>query len=107
TNSNRVGIIGVDQPVLSQTINQLFNQLKDKEIRIPIYSGRKGHPPVFSSSYFEELVTVSEDTFGLRDILQRYREYIKLIPIDHEQVTLNLNHPSDYETARQKKLDCY
>ncbi len=102
-----LAIIGVDQPVLAKTIDSLLLGVGDKgpEIRIPVYQGKRGHPPVFTDRFFPELREVNEQTEGLRQIMKSNQEYIQLMEVREPQVLLNLNREEDYRKALGMGLD--
>lgn len=102
-----VAILGVDQPVTSWTLDRLFMGLEEKAIRIPLFEGRKGHPPVFSSHYYGELGHVSEHNQGLREVTRKHNDCVQLIEVSQPQVLLNLNREQDYISAKEQGLDLY
>lgn len=107
SNSEGVAIVGVDQPVLTDTLNSLFSNLMGREIRIPVMGGKKGHPPVFSCAYFEELKQISEEHQGLRHVIKTNYEYVRMVEVDQPQVLLNLNDRDDYMLAISMGMDLY
>lgn len=105
--SKVVAIIGVDQPVLAKTIDYLLSDLFDMQIKIPVYKGKKGHPPVFTASFYSDIKAINEETEGLRYVVRKYSRYVETVNVDKEQVLLNLNREQDYQYAKENQLDSY
>lgn len=95
-------IQAVDQPCSSQIINRLIQQhlATKSSITVPVYQGRRGHPTVFASRLFPELLTISEATLGLRQIMKRHETEVHKVEVDSPLVLLNLNRPEDYQRAQ-------
>jgi molybdenum cofactor cytidylyltransferase len=105
--SKGVVILGVDQPVQTRTLDQLLSALKEDGICIPVFEDEKGHPPVFSSTYYDEIKNVSEKHEGLREVTHSHPNHMQFIEVDEPQVLLNFNHEQDYTSAKQMGLDRY
>ena len=99
SNSKGVVILAVDQPVNAITLEKLLGGLKEGEIRIPIYEGKKGHPPVFSSRYYEEIRHLTEENEGLRQVIRRHPDCVRYVEAADPQVLFNLNRVQDYVDA--------
>ena len=68
---------------------------------MPIQASRRGHPPIFSRALFSELLALSEEREGLREVLRAHAAEVRAIPVDSPIVHLNLNRPEDYAAARR------
>ncbi|NLC62872.1 MAG: nucleotidyltransferase family protein [Thermoanaerobacterales bacterium] len=79
-----VAIILGDMPFLSHhTVDLLidcFCELK-KGIIIPVYYGKKGHPPIMSTKYVAEVLEVSGDK-GAREVIGRHQDDIAYIEVN-------------------------
>jgi molybdenum cofactor cytidylyltransferase len=92
-------LMNIDQPVTYQILNQMidhFYQTK-KNIVIPVYKERRGHPILFSTSLIEELSHVKEETQGLKEIIHRRSEDISELNINDPSILLNFNTIDDFE----------
>jgi molybdenum cofactor cytidylyltransferase len=90
----------VDHPLVSHhLIGALIAAFEASEtsIVLPTYEGRRGHPVIFRSALYEELLAASPEV-GARQIVWAHAEEIKEVPTDEEGVILNLNDP---ETMRK------
>jgi molybdenum cofactor cytidylyltransferase len=44
----------------------------DRKITVASYKGRTGHPVVFNNDLFPELLTINEETYGLKAVIKRH-----------------------------------
>lgn len=95
-------IQAVDQPCPYQIINRLIQQhlATRRPITVPVYQGRRGHPTVFASCLFPELLAISETTLGLRQVTKRHETEVQEVEVDSPLVLLDLNRPEDYQRAQ-------
>jgi molybdenum cofactor cytidylyltransferase len=90
----------VDSPIISRVlVARLIEQFdaSGKSIALPTYRGRRGHPVIFRSSLYGELLAASPDV-GAREVVWAHRADVLEVPTDEEGVVLNLNDP---ETLRR------
>lgn len=96
-------ILGVDQPRSPTFFRRLIDAHSIRKhqqlITAPTYNGRRGHPPIFSASLHKELLELSEDTLGTREIFRRHLDAVKEIDINSPEVLLDLNTPEEYAAA--------
>ncbi len=95
-------ISAIDQPAEAGVIQQLILSLLDYPIAIPIMNGKRGHPILFSEKLFTELLTITEETKGLRNIIQKYQNQLVEVPVHSPLIQLNLNTPHDYLGAKDR-----
>jgi molybdenum cofactor cytidylyltransferase len=85
----------VDQPLITAalvgTLAEQFYATK-KRIVIPTYNGKRGHPVIFASSLYDELLAAPEEQ-GARAVVWAHAKEVLEIPTDEEGVVLNLNDP--------------
>ena len=85
----------VDQPLITAgLIGELVGQFyaSKKQIVIPTYNGKRGHPVIFASSLYDELLAAPEEQ-GARAVVWRHAKDVLEVPTDEEGVVLNLNDP--------------
>ena len=99
--SDSVLILAVDQPRPYCLLEELieYHQSYRNLITVPTYEGKHGHPPIFSSSLFPELLEVSEERMGLLDIMRHYKTQVAELPVSYPIVLVDLNNAGDYERA--------
>ncbi|KAB2331528.1 nucleotidyltransferase family protein [Cytobacillus depressus] len=95
-------ITAVDQPTDVNIVNRLIQSLQNSQspIAIPIYKGKRGHPILFSANIINELLSIQEETLGLRKIIRKYEKQITEVVIESPLIKLNINSPGDYEQAQ-------
>ncbi|HXH29080.1 MAG TPA: nucleotidyltransferase family protein, partial [Candidatus Polarisedimenticolia bacterium] len=109
-------VIAVDQPIEHRLLDALMNAAEAewdrgeavarRSIVLPVYRGRRGHPPLFAGGLFAELMGISEASEGLRAVVRRQDERVLEMPWEGAEVLLNLNAPVDLPAppARHKTL---
>ena len=102
--NSSVLLLSVDQPRPTKILKSLVKShlLKNTLISYPIYKGKRGHPIIISTKLKNEFNNLSESKFGLRDILNKYRELANEIPMNDPSVLLDLNYYSEYIEAKNK-----
>ncbi|MFZ0640594.1 MAG: nucleotidyltransferase family protein, partial [Candidatus Acidiferrales bacterium] len=85
----------VDHPLISAEVVRrvigAFDSAKNK-IAIPTYRGRRGHPVIFPSGMYAELLAAPESV-GARAVVQAHAADVIEVPVEEEGVVLNLNDP--------------
>lgn len=107
-------IASVDQPLDHRLIDALLlagkqewaaaGEPEGRTIILPVFEGRRGHPPLFRGTLLPELLGVQEETLGLRTVVRRLPERVREIPWDSPQILLNLNTPLDAARAAGSDL---
>jgi molybdenum cofactor cytidylyltransferase len=91
----------IDHPLISAAlVTALIQEFYAREHRIvlPIYRGKRGHPVIFASALFEELLNASPEK-GARQVVWAHAKEIAEVPTDEEGVILNLNDPDALRRA--------
>ncbi|MBC8229544.1 nucleotidyltransferase family protein [bacterium] len=89
----------VDQPFLTQNlIKDLIEAFyhTDKGIVLPIYNGRRGHPVIFEIKYASEILALSEDSEGLREIVRKHQDDIYQVPVNTDSIIRDIDYWEDY-----------
>ncbi|MGB0034396.1 MAG: nucleotidyltransferase family protein [Candidatus Acidiferrales bacterium] len=92
----------VDHPLVSaELVAKLIEAFDSSGNRIvlPTFNGKRGHPVIFHSSLYDELLVASAE-LGARQVVWAHAEEILEVPTAEEGVILNLNDPDTL-----KKLD--
>jgi molybdenum cofactor cytidylyltransferase len=85
----------VDHPLLSgMLVNELVQRFYEsgKQIVLPVYQGRRGHPVIFSSALYGKLFEAPLET-GARAVVWAHRDKISEVQTTEEGCVLNLNDP--------------
>jgi molybdenum cofactor cytidylyltransferase len=93
----------VDHPLVSaRLVSDLIGQfyLNRKSIVAPTYNGRRGHPVIFSSALYGELLAAPADK-GARAVVWAHSADVLEVPTDEEGVVLNINDPDMMRRATE------
>jgi CTP:molybdopterin cytidylyltransferase MocA len=85
----------VDHPLVSaRLVSDLVARFYEsgKAIALPTYNGRRGHPVLFSSALYGELLAAPSDK-GARAVVWAHAKDVLEAPTDEEGVVLNINDP--------------
>lgn len=96
-----VVILSVDQPRPAWLTRRLIERWRDGRPKIvsPRFATGFGHPILVDGSLVRELREVSEETLGLRAVIDRHVGEAVEVAIENEAVDVDVNTPSDYEAA--------
>jgi molybdenum cofactor cytidylyltransferase len=89
----------IDRPLVSSGLvqNLLSEFIKSKPpVVIPIYDAKRGHPIIFSSSVFPELMRAPLD-IGARAVVWAHHNEVVEVPTNEEGVLINIDTPELYE----------
>ena len=104
----RTGLDGIilcliDHPLISAVLVEALIQefyARGKHIVLPTYKGKRGHPVIFASSLFEELLSASPKK-GARQVVWAHPKEIAEVPTEEQGVILNLNDPEALRRAME------
>jgi molybdenum cofactor cytidylyltransferase len=91
----------VDHPLITATlVSELIEKFyaSGKPIVVPTYNGKRGHPAIFSSQLYPELLEAPLDT-GARAVVWAHREEVLEVATVEQGVVLNLNDPEALRSA--------
>ena len=94
-------VVAVDQPTEASVLRALVEEylLSRPVVLLPSVNHRRGHPTLFGRRVFPDLLAISEEREGLREVMDRYEGEIRYVNVDTELVRANLNSPAEYEAA--------
>jgi len=86
-------------------INILLSEyfIKRPLIAIASYKGRKGHPILFDKALFSEIMQMREESFGLKNVISKYRHEVLCVDVDEEEVLVDIDSPEELEEYIKKK----
>jgi molybdenum cofactor cytidylyltransferase len=94
----------IDHPFISrELVSSLVERfyVAGKPIVLPIYKGRRGHPVIFASRLYEELLSAPLET-GARAVVWAHSEEVCEMETSEEGCVLNLNDPDALGKARER-----
>jgi molybdenum cofactor cytidylyltransferase len=92
----------IDHPLVSGAlVNDLIESFyaTNKPIVLPVYEGRRGHPVIFASALYDELLHAPQET-GARAVVWAHRGEIEEVQTNEEGCVMNLNDPDAMEKLR-------
>jgi molybdenum cofactor cytidylyltransferase len=92
----------IDHPLVSgELVHDLIERfyLSRKPIVLPVYKGRRGHPVIFSSRLYDELLAAPLET-GARAVVWAHNNEVSEVPTTEEGCVLNLNDPEALARVR-------
>lgn len=94
-------ILNVDQPRSADTVRYLLQEHRSGKnlITIPEHRGKGGHPIVLDSSLLGELLSIDEETLGIKAVVQRNLALTRRVEMDTPEVLWDLNTPEEYQAA--------
>ncbi len=94
-------LLNVDQPRSAETIRHLLQEHHSRKnlITIPEYRGKGGHPIVLDSALLEELLSINEETLGIKAVVQRNQGLTRRLEMGTPEVLWDLNTPEEYQAA--------
>src|ERR1700676_275986 len=94
----------IDHPLISrELVGKLVKRFyeSDKAMVLPVYKGRRGHPVIFASRLYQELLSAPLET-GARAVVWAHREKVCEMETSEEGCVLNLNDPNALARARER-----
>jgi molybdenum cofactor cytidylyltransferase len=87
----------IDHPLISATlvdelIERFYSGPTMPPIALPVYQGKRGHPVIFSSGVFEELMTAPPEQ-GARSVVWAHAGEVAEVVTSEQGCVLNLNDP--------------
>ena len=89
----------IDRPLVSSGLVQklIIEFIKSKPpVVIPIYDAKRGHPMIFSSLLFQELMRAPLDV-GARAVVWAHHNEVVEVPTNEEGILINIDTPELYE----------
>lgn len=95
-NADGFAIVLGDMPFIKpETMNLLIEEFFNyKDIVVPVFNGRKGHPPIFPVKYAEEMKKVCKD-IGAREIIKKYQNRVRLVETNDVGILLDIDTLSE------------
>jgi molybdenum cofactor cytidylyltransferase len=94
----------IDHPLISGAlVGALVEQFYEsgKPIVLPVHKGRRGHPVIFGSRLYEELLSAPLET-GARAVVWAHNEEVCEMETSEEGCVLNLNDPDALAKAQER-----
>ena len=94
-------LLAVDQPRTPDILRRVIEAhlAGGALITHPTYEGRGGHPILFHRSLAPELLAVTEERQGIREVVSRHMDKLQRVELGNPMVRLDLNTLDDYTAA--------
>jgi molybdenum cofactor cytidylyltransferase len=92
-------VLPVDIPVVRpRTIKDLLRAYSngDSQIIFPAFLGKRGHPPLVSARYRNEILSYCGDD-GLRGFFRKHNQHSEQVEVADEMILFDLDTPADYQ----------
>ncbi len=70
-------------------------------ILVACYGRRHGHPILFDKTLFPEIMNISEEKRGLKEIIWRHRSEVEELPLPYPGIVTDLDRPEDLERLKR------
>ena len=92
-NISRCLVMLADMPYLkTDTLKKLLDTLKDNDLVVPTYRGKRGNPVGFGECYFSALKELTGDKGG-KIVLQRNENSVLEIPVEDSGILRDIDRP--------------
>jgi molybdenum cofactor cytidylyltransferase len=94
----------VDHPGISKQVLRALRDAFEKSqglIVIPTWQGRRGHPVLFSTRLFAELLAAPLDE-GARAVVRRHAGEIETVAVEEEGILWDVDRPEDYSALQRR-----
>lgn len=105
TNRDAFSLMLVDQPfITTEIIDKTIVGYREsiKGITIPSYNYQRGHPVIFHNKFAKEIVSLGEDSGGIRTLYKTHADEIHYINVDTDHILKDIDSPDDYSKALQE-----
>jgi len=105
---NRARAVVISPGDMAFTETRLYDMVLDEyakrrnKIVVATYKGRGGHPILFDGSTFEDLLKISEETRGMKEVVQKYREVTTYVETSSPRVLLDIDYQEDFARAARE-----
>ena len=91
-------ILNVDQPRPAWLIDEVVEAhlRSEAKITIPVHEGRRGHPTVFDGSLRDEMLGITEEGLGLKQVVRRDGGRVGNVEVSSSLIYLDMNTPEEY-----------
>jgi molybdenum cofactor cytidylyltransferase len=93
----------IDHPIISRALVGRLIEAFDtsgKAIALPTFRGRRGHPVIFRSTLYAELLAASPEV-GARQVVWEHADDLVEVLTEEQGVILNLNDPEALKQAQE------
>lgn len=93
-----------DVPLITyEQIDALIENFRryGSKIAVTAHNGEMGHPILFGSSLFAELLDISEEGQGLKEVITKHKDQIAKVNVEDEGVLLDIDTEKELLTVKR------
>jgi len=85
-------------------INKIIEEYNavPSSIVVACFEGKMGHPILFDRALFNEILKITEEEFGLKEVVERHRTEIRRVEVGSAEVLLDVDVPEDVKLHRSQ-----
>ncbi len=89
--------------ITPRSINMVIEEYEKcgSPIVVASYKGRTGHPILFDRSLFDEIMEISEETMGLKAVVNRHRDSVKKVETGSNEVLIDVDSEEDLKRLQK------
>ena len=101
TRATALLLLAVDQPRPPALLRRVLEEHLESQALItqPVYEGKAGHPLLFHPALRGELLEITEERMGVREVVARDPKRVSKVAVDSTLALLDLNTADDYREA--------
>ena len=100
-------LLNVDQPRSAVDVACVLetHRANGCAVTVPEYRGKGGHPIALSAALLPELLSIDEESQGIKAVVRRRPDSVLRFPLDNPEILLDLNTPEQYRAAVESAGD--
>ena len=87
--------------ITKDIINFLIREYENREILIPIFNGRGGHPIVLPFSLRKEILEKEPEKTTLRNIVCKHPDILKIVKVISDAILFDMDNKEDYKKVKE------
>jgi len=106
-NAKAVAILPADNLLITyNVIDKVIEKFKktNAKIVVPSYEGKRGHPILLNMEIYHDIMSISEETQGLKYVLRKYKDEVVEVPVDSPEIYIDIDTPEDLEKLKDLGL---
>jgi CTP:molybdopterin cytidylyltransferase MocA len=88
-------------PRLYRVVTHEFARRRN-DIVVACYKGRSGHPILFDQTTFDDLLSISEQKRGMKEVVQKHKRNTTYVETATPRALLDIDFQSDFDRARKE-----
>jgi molybdenum cofactor cytidylyltransferase len=89
----------IDVEHINKVIDE-YNSLPSS-IVVACFESKMGHPILFDRELFNEILKITEEGFGLKEVVDRHRTEIRRVDVGSAEILLDVDVPEDVKSHRR------